>query len=162
MISKTIFDIPIYSMPKKEFDRRWNIIKNKMYDNFIAHCHTDKSALEGISYCVHPRDIWKYNQIIGYISVSVSNHSIWFDVYCTQDKKMVVDSKTKHFIVNLGAIGCHFHVNDSMTDEDIRKEILSFLDMIEKDYFHKRFFVDYESFINTINFFNIRKIIDEI
>ena len=44
MEQKTLFEIPIYAMSEKEFNKRWDKKKAKIYDMFISHGHTDKSA----------------------------------------------------------------------------------------------------------------------
>ena len=69
MEQKTLFEIPIYAMSEKEFNKRWDKKKAKIYDMFISHGHTDKSAKSGISTLCFPRCVWKYNQIIGFIKI---------------------------------------------------------------------------------------------
>ena len=38
MEKKTLFEIPIYAMSKKEFNKRWDKQKKTLYDTYISHC----------------------------------------------------------------------------------------------------------------------------
>lgn len=157
MDKKTLFEIPIYAMSKKEFNKRWNKKKAEMYKSFISHGHTDENAKMYVSNFTFPRCLWEYNQIIGYIKISVSKHDIWFDVYCSLDKSYYADSKQKHFIQNLHTNGTHFYVAN-LSEERIKATIHDWLICIQKDHLRKNFYVDYSTFNNVIDFVNIEQI----
>lgn len=103
MEKKTLFEIPIYSMSKKEFNRRWDKQKQKLHDTYVSHGHSEEDTQYYVSRFSFPRSLWEYNQIIGYIKISVSRHDVWFDIYCSLDKIYYADSKQKHFIQNIQA-----------------------------------------------------------
>ena len=86
MEKKTLFEIPIYSMSKKEFNRRWDKQKQKLHDTYVSHGHSEEDTQYYVSRFSFPRSLWEYNQIIGYIKISVSRHDVWFDIYCSLDK----------------------------------------------------------------------------
>ena len=67
MEKKTLFEIPIYSMSEKEFNKRWDKQKKSLYDTYISHGHSDEETRFNISNTCYPRSTWKYNQIVGYI-----------------------------------------------------------------------------------------------
>ena len=67
MEKKTLFEIPIYSMSEKEFNKRWNKKKTEFYDMLVSHGHSDEDARYYTSASSFPRCLWKYNQIVGYI-----------------------------------------------------------------------------------------------
>ena len=157
MEQKTLFEIPIYAMSEKEFNKRWDKKKAKIYDMFISHGHTDKSAKSGISTLCCPRCVWKYNQIIGFIKISVSRHDVWFDIYSSLDKKYYADSKQKHFIQDILANGTHFYVSNQSND-GIKQTIREWLKYIEKEHLQKSFYVDYSTFNNIFNHVNIEQI----
>jgi len=161
MKQKTLFEIPIYSMPEKVFNGKWNKKKSELFELFVNHGHTRESADEGIFLTCYPRDIWKYNQIIGYITISVSQHDIWFDVIKSLDTVYYATSKTKHFMQDVGVLGMHFYVQDE-SDEEIHTEIREWLRMIENEQIRRTMFVDYSVFDNIFDSINIKEIMMNI
>jgi len=161
MKQKTLFEIPIYAMSEKEFNKRWDRQKTKMYDMFINGGYTEKSAQLGISSCCFPRCIWKYNQIVGYIVISVSRSDVWFDIYRSLDDIYYADSKCKHFIQNIQANGTHFYAADRDT-KYIKNNILKWLKCFEKDHLKKSFFVDYATFNNIFEYVDIKQIMKSL
>lgn len=162
MEGKTLFEIPVYSMSREEFDGKWKAKRDALYKQFIQSGHSESSAQQGVSDCYYPRWLWKYNQIAGYIKISVTKCDVLFDLYCSMDKKYCLDSKTKHFIEDWSINGAHFYVGEK-SDKEIKEEIRFWLKEIEKDHLHrfrKKFYVDYSTFNNIFNFVNIREIID--
>ena len=144
-------------MTEKEFNKRWNRKKADLYDMFIAHGHTEKSAKEGVNSSCFPRSLWRYNQIIGYIQISVSRSDIWFELYRSLDRIYYADSKYRHFIQSLQTNGTHFYAADG-NNEYIKNNIKEWLETIEKDYLRKSFYVDYSVFENVIDFIDISAI----
>ena len=157
MEKKTLFEIPIYAMCEKEFNKRWKKRKDSLYDMFISGGNTEDKARLYVSDSCFPRCLWKYNQIIGYIRISVSNHDVWFDIYRSLDKIYYADSKQKHFIEDIHANGTHFYVSNP-TDECIKKDIRDWLKSIEKNHLKKRFYVDYTTFDNIFEYVDIAQI----
>ena len=157
MERKTLFEIPIYSMSEKEFNKRWKKRKDFLYNMFISGGSTEDNAKLGVSYSCFPKCIWKYNQIIGFIQISVSRRDVWFDIYRSLDKIYYADSKSKHFIQNIHANGTHFYVS-GMTNEDIKQNILKELKSIEKYHLEKKFYVDYSAFYNIFDYVDISQI----
>lgn len=76
MVKKTLFEIPVYSMSEKEFNRRWDKLDRKLRETYTTSSHHEEDSLHFVSSISFPRNIWKYNQIIGYIKISVSNHDV--------------------------------------------------------------------------------------
>lgn len=157
MEQKTLFEIPIYSMSEKEFNKRWAKQKQNLYDTYISHGHSDEDTRYYVSKFSFPRCLWKYNQIIGYIKISVSKHDVWFDIYCSLDKTYYADSKKKHFIEDMHANGTHFYLSNPQ-DKEIKEKIFEWLKAIEKDHLRKSFYVDYSTFKNIIEYVNIEQI----
>lgn len=157
MEQRTLFELPIYSMSEKEFNKRWNKKKANLYNSFINSGHTDDSAKLGISTICFPHCLWRYNQIVGFIKISVSKHDVWFDIYCSLDKIYYADSKQKHFIQDIHANGTHFYVSNPI-DTEIKEAIRECLKGIEKDHLRKSFYVDYSTFNNIFDYINIEQI----
>lgn len=64
MEKKTLFEIPIYSMSKKEFNRRWDKQKQKLHDTYVSHGHSEEDTQYYVSRFSFPRSLWEYNQIM--------------------------------------------------------------------------------------------------
>ncbi len=157
MERKILFEIPIYSMSEKEFNKRWKKRKDSLYEFFINGGSTEEHAKHVVSCSCFPKCVWKYNQIIGFIQISVSKKDVWFDIYRSLDKIYYADSKSKHFIQNIHANGTHFYVF-GMTNEDIKQNILKELKSIEKYHLEKKFYVDYSAFYNIFDYVDISQI----
>lgn len=150
---KTLFEIPIYAMSEKEFNNRWDKKKSK----FMISGHTEKSAEMCIKSIYFPGTIWKYNQIVGFIIVSVTRQDVIFEIFCSMDKKFHADSKTKHFIQYFSSLANHFSACNK-TEEFIKQKIIEMLKRIEKYDINHKFYIDYSTFNNIFNFVNIRQI----
>lgn len=157
MNEKTLFEIPIYTMSASKFNKRWDIKQAKLYNEFLRRGNTEQRIHEILRILWHPKCIWKYNQIIGYIVLSVTASDVLFDLYCSLDKKFYADSKTKHFIQSWAMGGTHFYA-ENKTEDDIKREILCWLSFIEKEHLKSRFYIDYSTFYNVFNFINIKEI----
>lgn len=161
MKQKTLFEIPIYAMSEKEFNKRWDKKKSKTYEEFIKHGHTEESARKGISSLYFPKCVWKYNQIIGFIQISISRCDIWFDIYLSLDKVYYADSKQKHFIQDIHTNGTHFYTSGK-SDDDIKESIGEWLKAIEKDHLRDSFYVDYSTYNNIIDYVNIKQMMETL
>ncbi len=161
MEKKTLFEIPIYSMSEKEFNKRWKKRKDFLYNMFINGGHTENNARLYVSDICFPKCVWKYNQIIGFIRVSVSKHEVWFNIYRSLDNIYYADSKYKHFIQDIQANGTHFYVSNP-TNEYIKQNIREWLKGIETSHSEKRFFVDYSTFDNIFGYVDIAQIMKSL
>ena len=152
-----LFEIPIYSMKEEEYKKRCfdYIDKNakctskENYDDFHEY-------LKRIYYIDRQ---WKYNQIVGYITISYSNESVWFEKYATFDKKIHAISNKKHYIHNYRLSGFHFYIYSSMSNDEIKKEICKWLKSIEDELIPKPLFLDKELFELQIKNLNIKNMI---
>ena len=101
------------------------------------------------------------NQIIGYIVISYSQGSIWFDEFATMDKRIRAISNTKHYVTDLMLNGHHFYVSENMSNEEIKQEIIRWLKGIEKEILYKVWYLDKELFINQLEYIDIKKMISK-
>ncbi len=129
---KIVFEIPIYSMSEKEFNRRWDKKKKFLTEYFMECGGNGEERAEIIYTGYYPQYVWKYNQIVGFVEIAVAPRDISFNIYKTLDKKMVAVSKTKHFIQNLFSNGKHFPIGKK-TNEEIVREIDSWLESTEQE-----------------------------
>lgn len=162
MKEKTLFEIPIYSMTEKEFNQRWKKIKDNLYKKFVSGGHTDKSKLNNYIHELNfPRDVWKYNQIIGYVRLSVTRQDVVFAKYLARSERYHADSRVKKFIEYIPIHGANFYTKGK-SDEEIKRKIFESLKHIEKFHIKKRFYVDYSVFNNIIDHINIKDIMDSL
>lgn len=132
---KIIFEIPIYSMPKKEFERRWNKWKDDWYKRSEQMGHSveeTEEVVNSIMVTQYPRNVWKYNQIVGFVEIAINSRDISFNVQKTLDKRIQAVGKAKHYIQDMMTNGKHF-LYHNMTNEEIVTEIDSYLDSIEHE-----------------------------
>lgn len=123
---KVICEIPIYSMPEAEFNRKWEKQKKKWIDESIGMGNSESRAREIINKCYYPQYLWKYNQIVGFVEIAISPRDVSFNVQKTLDKRFFIISKTKHFIQDLRTGGMHFPIC-KMSNEEILTEIEEYL-----------------------------------
>ena len=155
-----LFEIPVYPWSKEEFDKKWKIKNSKLVEEMTQHGHSNEDAEKISSQLSFPNRLWRYNQIVGYITITVTKQDVFFDLYCTMDKRFYFDTKTKHFIQNMGMLGTHFPI-DAKTNAEIKIEIQKWLKIIQNERL-KRFYVDYSVFDTVFEHTDIRAIVDEI
>lgn len=160
MTEKLVFEIPVYALSEKAYNRKLDIDRKKHKQSLMESGKTESEAEGIILSSPLRRPMWRYNQIVGYIAIWVTKQDVLFEVYCTHDKKIRTFSKVKHDIHNWHVIGTHFYAAN-MTDLEIRCEIREWLSMIEKDHI-KRFHVDYSMFDTIFNHISIRRIMNEL
>lgn len=162
MEKKTLFEIPVYCTSEDIFYRKWKRKKDEMYENFLNSGHTPKSARECVARCCYPKDRWRYNQIIGYITVSISPGNVWFNVFCSMDKRIPFNSGKKHFIEDWHIGGYHFFVPDRETNEQIREKIRQMLHFIQNEQLKKEYDVDFTVFENIFQYVDVRQAISDL
>ena len=155
-----LFEIPIYSMTKLNFDSKWKKFKQKMIDDYLNINNDLGDYKTQLNKIYLPFSIWRYNQIIGYIQISIENEDIVFDLYLTNDKNIHYNSKTKHFIKYLQTTGLHFYTGNK-TDNEIKDEIDNYLLMIKNDFLKKNNYIDITAYNNIVKSINIKKIIKQ-
>lgn len=127
---KIIYEIPIYSMPEKEFNQRWGKEKTSLIERSISMGKSAEKASEMIYNLYYPQYVWKYNQIVGFVEISISMKDVSLNIHRTLDKRMVAVSKTKHFIQELTPI--HFPIK-KMNNEELLTKIEEYLNIIQDD-----------------------------
>lgn len=106
-----------------------------------------------------PLGIWKYNQIIGYITISTKNQDIIFELFKAVHKKIYPISSKKQFIDNTYLNGYHFETTH-YNDKEIKEKISYYLKEIENLLNNKHFYVDYSVYNNFIDFIDTKKVIE--
>lgn len=131
---KIIYEIPIYSMPEKEFQRRWNKWKNDWNSKLELRGYTEEEIRKTVDLIIqrqYPKDIWKYNQIVGFVEIALGTGDISFNVQKTLDSRINARGKKKHYIQDMMTNGMHFDI-ENLTNKEIVGKIDQYLDSIQK------------------------------
>ena len=160
---KIIYEVPIYSMPEKEFKRRWDNWKKKWYDRSEQLGYTPERTEETVRMIMetqYPRNVWKYNQIVGFVEIAVSSRDISFNEQKTLDSRIQAVGKTKHYIQDMMTNGMHFPIDD-MQNEELVIKIDEHLDAIQKN-LQKPFCLYRETYNAVKHHINFRGIQEEM
>lgn len=160
---KIICEVPIYSMPEKEFKRRWNNWKKKWYDKSEQLGYTPERTEETVKMIMetkYPRNVWKYNQIVGFVEIAIGSRDISFNVQKTLDSRIQAVGKTKHYIQDMMTNGMHFSI-DNMMNEELVVKIDEYLDDIQKN-LQKPFCLYRETYNSVKDYIDYRGIQKEI
>lgn len=152
-----IFEIPIYAMTQKEFDRRWDRDVSKAVEKIEEY--NKEQFQKGYELEHFDQMIWRYNQIIGYLVISFKNGSIWFDKYLTEDKIFRVKSYSKHIIKDCKLSGYHFYVKPNIENKEIRANIIEWIKLFEKEHLNKRYYLDKDNFLNILKYIDFKTMI---
>ena len=158
MERKRIIDIPIYGMSEKKFKGDYE----KFCMRFFQEYHDRADELISVYEELHPgENCWKYNEIVGYFSVSLTSSDIWIDLYLTDTKRIVSRSPQKHFIRNQYINGAHFRCK-GMDNKTIKEGIIEHIKAASKRTLPKSRFIDFEIFENTIDYFDIKQLMEDM
>lgn len=160
MEEKIVAAIPIYSTSKKIFEERWDSFFEKSFYKSSWKEFEKEEYFSQMKHLFFPRQLWKYNRIIGYIEIIVSPSDIIFELYlCVDKKRFHFQSRNKDFIRFSPTIGLHFPIMDK-NNEEIKEEIGKYLKMIEKDFIPKNRYIDYSVYDIFIQYFDLRAFIN--
>lgn len=155
-----LFSIPIYSFSKEECEKRYRIFIDKQVPKFYESEERLKKTADARA-VLRPKDVWLYNQIIGYIRVSLANQDVLFEVYMPLGRKRYqAFSNRKSYMENWHLNGYHFRFRD-MSNEQITHEIREWLVAISKIEGLKRWHVDITVFDDIAKFIDFRALIND-
>lgn len=156
-------EIPIYALDKSTLCARY-----KKYVETLRRDVFPDIKEEIFQRCLeietHPKRIWEYNHIVGYIVIGYEIGDILFKVYLPTPQKQRYMWKTskKTFLYDIHANGTHFRVDGSMSSQDIQHEIADMLNSIIKEQVPKKYYVDRQAFDNINSKIDYLKIINEV
>jgi len=156
-----LLEIPIYSMPEKEFKKKWDKYINECVNGYVSHGWEEDEARKSVYRTYHPQHVWKYNQIIGYIAISGSRNDIWIDLFMPENIKVYAKSTKKKFMFNQMLNGYHFHIQKEDTNLTIFLKIKDMIEGVGKDCVKDRF-VDLTAFLKIGPKVDWLKILQEI
>ena len=155
-VEKEIISIPIYGITQAALDlKREKILKRWKTEHPglpEEHYRTLVSFNEGL--------IWKYNHVVGYITILISKYDVIFELYlCKKPSERYVPLSTrKKFLELKPTVGLHFFFEKNDTNQSVVDRIWKYLRMIEKDFIPKKYNVDYTTFENVVTYIDFLKI----
>ncbi len=154
----TLFEIPIYLTSKKIYEEYIIELKQDLYNYAIEKGCTEDEA----NYCVEIQysnfNLWEYNQIVGYIKISLTSHDVWFEIYNSFKQKHYKLSNKKNHIKDTHTLGLHFNI-DNKENEYIKTNIKNMLKNIKKQHIRKNWYIEQSAFNNTIDYLDIEGLI---
>jgi len=157
---KVICDIPIYGVSQEYYNEYW-CKKVSEYNNESIIDESVRMHNNRMREIILRNAIWKYNQIVGYIRVSVGAQDINFEDFYSF-KRYKRDSNAKHLIEFNGDF--HFYIGSMKTNAEILSNIKEYLRLhigdIQKS--HPKFYVDTSVFDNIIDHIDFIEITTEL
>lgn len=155
-VEKEIISIPVYGITQAALDLKREKIMKKWKTEHPGlpeeHYLTLISFDEGL--------VWKYNHIVGYITILISKNDVIFELYLYKkpSERYVPLSTRKKFIAFMPTVGLHFFFKRNDTNQAVIDRIWEYLRMIEKDFIPKKYNVDYTAFENVVAYIDFLKI----
>ena len=157
-----LFSIPIYTTSKKNFLKKYDSFLEKQIPDYLPAQQRCQTKIDLQQYVYSDMRVWQYNQIIGYIHVSINHQDIDFELYMpTERKRYRCFTKQKSFVDNWNVIGYHFYIGNK-TNMQIINEIRDWLINIAKEDNLKHRYVDMSTFDNIADYIDIKKIIEDL
>lgn len=159
---KYFFDVAVYRLSDQEYDIEQKNHSKKLFEQM--HTRIDGSKRNTLvtyekyyekSSIYH--DMWRYNEIIGYIRL----HSLGTQIrgeFFQHKSKRIVKTRKKSFIYITHKLVSETNIMNQTNDE-IYNSILKYLERCEKE-LEKRY-IDIESFKNIGQYVNWNKLIDD-
>lgn len=152
-----LFEIPIYAMEQNEFDKKWD----KEIRKYNIHSEEEYKEIKNVFF---PMTVWQYNQIIGYIVISLVKYDygsdIDFEWYQCKRERFIFNSKRKNYIENFSLLGYHSFIEKDYDNERIKLEIRELLDDLLEDECLKNRYIDLSMFEIQLKYLDIKGIIN--
>lgn len=152
-----LFEIPVYSMSEELFTKRWDNHKSKFFDNFMKRDNPEKQIRSIYERIFFPRYLWDYNQIVAYITISISGFDIEAKIFMGTSRRFQYNRQKQNFMMNINALGLHFYTED-LSDDEIKEELEELLKSV-REMIPSIFYVDDTAYKNTIQYINIKNIL---
>lgn len=154
-------DIPIYPISKENYNKKVDSKREGLYNYFIERQNEDKFSREQSKRLMLPFVNWKYNEMIGYIEVSINKNDVVFNLYLSDIERYKYFSCKKHYINFVPTCGLHFY-SGNKNDKEIKDEIKMYVEMIKNDVIcRKSTYLDTTILKNIFEYVDIRKFIDD-
>lgn len=156
-----VAEIPIYGTDEKPFEKRWAKHIGNVAQEMVKCGWKKEDAEKQHRESMHPRTIWKYAQIIGFLKIELSPSNVWFEAYAPLGERYCYNQTRKTFPQNWHMNGTHFYVDDNIGNDEIRAEIYEWIREINVSHLRHRY-LDLTVFDVVSTYIDFRKILDEL
>ncbi|MBE0514409.1 hypothetical protein [Sulfurimonas sp.] len=128
-MNKYIFELPVYRLSEKEYFSEQESRYKKHYKEVFTKNGRVKSLVSFEDYfekALRFDDIWKYNEIIGYIRLYFSGHQIRGEYY-QHNVIHIRKTRKKHFAYKTHKLAPEINIL-KMSDEEIYTSIINYID----------------------------------
>ena len=154
-----IAEIPIYGADEGSFNAAWEKHIQRGVDEWVR-CGWDKEEAEKEWRRIEfPRTIWKYSQIVGFLTVDLTATDILFEIYAPVGEGYRYDQQKKQHIQCWHINGSHFRVDSCADNDAIREEIYKWIGIVSESHLKNRY-VDLSLFDGISQYIDYLAIID--
>lgn len=144
-MKKYFFEIPIYRLSENAYHKEEEKFLLKFYNDVHLKNGRVKSNISYNKFkeksCLY-RDIWRYNEIIGYIRLYIIGHQIKGEYYQHNVTK-VYKTRTKHFKFKTQKLATEITLLHK-TNEDVYQSIIKYVDKCSSELVRR--YIDVETF----------------
>ena len=157
-----IFEIPIYSMPKDKFDAKWQQKRKLETDDLVLKGWEREKAERQIRELHGTKQLYKYNQIVGYIAVVKEWGGISFELWISANKQYRYDTPRQNNIRHSIQVGQHFRLDDKMNNAEIADKIYLWLKREAEDQKERHRHLDLMLFEATYKYIDYKTLFAEM
>lgn len=156
-----LFEIPIYYTNSNIFNKKWDKERTRIITKLLYSGHSQSDAENFFKEISGDKRFWEYNQIIGYLVISIQDNDVNISLFMSKKQKIIFNKKSKVYIKAYPDRESHFYVSTRTTDIDIKARILEHIEEHKKTIkdIHKNYYLDMTIFNNLIEHINIQQMI---
>lgn len=159
-----LFELPIYHYDKQTFEKKYSaIIRKRRQEYAEEHGEMDEKHFSALMYySYYPKSLWEYNQIDGYLVVSIDRRDVLFEEFSVFNppEKYCWDSKVKRFFEPARKPGMHLY-SKGWDNQTFRERISAFLVGFGKELKKSGRYLDLECFYNLVEFLDFERIAEK-
>lgn len=156
-----LFEIPIYKMSEQKHREKWLTTLSKSAKLYRRTKEEQEKYVGDMMYFKNPQNIWKYNQIIGYIKIYLWHNDMCFALYLCKKKRLRFDSFKKDFIEDVTPSGSRFFIDSKFSNQDIIDKMNERLNLLIKYRLKKSWYIDFKIYNFLHKEINYIRIIQE-
>lgn len=144
-MNKYFVELPVYRLSENEYFLEQESCHKKYFEESFTKNKQVKSTISFEDYFEKARrfdDIWRYNEIVGYIVLYISGHQIRGEYY-QHNVTNIKKTKKKHFVYKTHKLVTEINIL-KMSDEEIYTSIINYIDRCEKEL--KNRYIDSDTF----------------
>jgi len=154
-------EVPIYGTTQESYNKYWDLQAEK----FIKECLAvapDRKDIKQLRGTFLRNVMWKYNQIVGFIRISMSRNEINFEEFISFSKYRRDNKRTVSLIQFNG--DHHFYIGHANSNKEIstmiREELEGYVKHKLKS--HPNYYFDTTAFLNIIDYIDFISLIKRI